>query len=118
MNLMIVVVIICCLCFQYPIIINISIKENRIRNGKYIKSPGSGIHFVLSSLIVNPSSQTNNDGTHSVPESSISYPNGHLRPSSIHLVSSSRSNENPSGQVVTHVKFENKYPASESHWSQ
>lgn len=56
---------------------NISIAPKMKKNGKYTTAPGLGIHLVFSVLTVYPDLQTTNDGSHVVPESSISYPNGH-----------------------------------------
>ena len=82
--------------------------KNIIKNGKGTIVPGSGIHLVLSSLTLYPEAQTTSEGSHAVPDWSISYPNGHLKPSSTHLVESSKSITNPLGQDVTHVKLANK----------
>jgi hypothetical protein len=83
-----------------------------MKNGKGTIAPGSGMHFVSSEFNVYPSSHITFDGSHCVPEVSISYPNGHCKPSRIHLVEFLRSVTNPVGHVVEHVKLANKYPFS------
>lgn len=84
---------------------------NIIKNGKGTIVPGSGIHFVLSELTVYPSLHTILEGSHAVPDLSISYPNCHWRPASTHLLVSPKSVTNPLGHVVTQVKLANRYPA-------
>jgi hypothetical protein len=66
------------------------------------------MHFVLSSFSLYPELQITKDGSHSVPESSISYPKSHCKPSRMHLILLSISIVKPGGQLVPHVKLANK----------
>jgi len=71
------VVIISVLFFQNPIIITTNIIRNMIKKGNGTIAPGFGIHFVFSSFTLYPDFHTTKEGSHFVPDSSISYPKSH-----------------------------------------